>query len=148
MGSSADPPPESRKSTRSFWSSFAARSISSWVARQPFSSGVGCPASNKRIFCRGARWSYLTMTSPPLIRSPSTSSTACAIAAEALPAPMAHIPLNASRSSTRSPHRRLFPSTARTRLTASPGSTARNPALKICRASALRSLCMASSQPR
>ena len=111
-----------RRSSASSSSSTMAR-----VASTPAASGTGWLASRMRTARVGADCPYRTVTLPSTgTRSPSTSSTAAAIGAEALPAP--------TTSTRRTSRQRIAPVRRRTsavgrprasaRRTAWPGSTA------------------------
>ncbi len=70
----AEPPPERRKSTVSSGARSFTRSMAAWVAAKEFSSGTGCPASKIRRLPMGPlACSYLVMTTPSWMRSPSRS---------------------------------------------------------------------------
>ena len=86
-GVSAEAPPEIRASTRSSAPAPRASARRSRAAAAPRSSGTGCPASTSCTRRVSARWPSFTTTRPPATRSPHASSTAAAMAPEALPAP-------------------------------------------------------------
>ena len=86
-GVSAEPPPETSTSTRSSAVADSASALISLAAAAPRSSGTGWPASSSRMRRVGARWPSLTATTPSATREPQASSTAAAMAPDALPAP-------------------------------------------------------------
>jgi len=86
-GQSADAPPESRQSTTSPSPARRATSSAATAAARPCASGTGCAASQTSILGGSdVRVPCGTVTVPPAIASPSTSSAPSAIPAAAFPA--------------------------------------------------------------
>ncbi len=90
-GSRLDAPPDKRTISRSRGVRRCVRSRSRRVAWRPARSGIGWAASTTAIRLVASVWPVLTMTSPSSNLVPSAVSTACAILADALPAPTAII---------------------------------------------------------
>ena len=85
-GSSADPPPDSRHSTRSSAPRPCTRPNRRSAARRPASAGTGCADSSTSIRSQATAWPW-GVTTVPLSSPSQCDSTARAIAAAALPAP-------------------------------------------------------------
>ena len=86
ISNSADPPPDTRNTTRSSSESPSAASNTRCAARTPFSSGTGCPASMISIpGIEPSEWPYFVITTPERRRLPSMPEAAEAIFQAAFP---------------------------------------------------------------
>jgi len=88
--SRAEPPPDTRQSTRSLVSVPFSISITFFVAISPFLSGIGCPASkiSMLLFNVPFTWPYFVIIIPVVTISGMVSSSAFAIGKAALPKPI------------------------------------------------------------
>ena len=133
---SAEPPPESRKSTVSSAVRFSTSFIAASAEAKEFSSGTGWPASMMRV-CGSSPFEcpYFVTTSPSSILSPSIAQAVLAICHAALP--------TATMTSLPGPNSR--PSSALA--TAVSGSAARSASAMILSASSLILLIVKKASP-
>ncbi len=85
IDSTALPPPEIKKRTRSFSPAVPRIDITSLAALTLLSSGTGCPQRIKPNLLNFLSGLEFDMTMPPVSLSPNTSSTPSAMAEAALP---------------------------------------------------------------